>query len=101
MMIPLMHGLILAALLFVIGLLGVMIRRNLFFLLLSVMVMINGAVVALVVAGFYWHQPDGQIISILAISAALAEASIGLALLVKMFYRRKTVNIDSLSELKG
>lgn len=100
-MIPLVHSLILATSLFVIGLFGAMIRRNLFFLLLSLMVMINGTVVALVSAGSFWQQPDGQIISILALSAALAEACIGLALLVKIFYRRKTMNIDTLSEMKG
>lgn len=100
-MIPLMHSLILATALFVIGLFGAMIRRNFFFLLLSLMVMLNGAIIALIAAGAYWQQPDGQIISILAISAALAQVCVGLALFVKLFYRRKTVNIDSLSEMKG
>lgn len=99
-MIPLMHSLVLATILFLIGLFGVMIRRNFLFLLFSLMVMMNGAIVALVAAGYFWQQSDGQIISILAISAALAEACVGLALLVKIYYRRKTVNIDSLSEMK-
>ena len=91
-MIPLMHSFILAASLFTIGLLGAMIRRNFFFLLLSLMVMFNGAVIALVAADTYWQQPNDQILSIIAIS---------LALLIKLFYRRKTVNIDLLSEMKG
>lgn len=100
-MIPLMHSFILAASLFTIGLLGAMIRRNFFFLLLSLMVMFNGAVIALVAADTYWQQSNDQIISIIAISAALAESIVGLALLIKLFYRRKTVNIDLLSEMKG
>ncbi len=100
-MIPLMYSLILASCLFVIGLFGVIIRRNLFFLLLSLMIMNNGAVVALVSAGSYWNQSDGQMIAILVMSAALAQAGVGLALLTKIFYRRKTLNIDSLSEMKG
>ncbi len=100
-MIPLMHSFILAASLFTIGLLGAMIRRNFFFLLLSLMIMFNGAVIALVAADNYWQQPNDQIISIIAISAALAESIVGLALLIKLFYRRKTVNIDLLSEMKG
>lgn len=100
-MIPLMHSFILAASLFTIGLLGAMIRRNFFFLLLSLMVMFNGTVIALVAADTYWQQPNDQIISIIAISAALAESIVGLALLIKLFYRRKTVNIDLLSEMKG
>lgn len=100
-MIPLMHSLILATSLFIIGLFGAMIRRNFLFLLLSLMVMINGALIAIVAAGAYWQQSDGQIISILVLSTAIAESCIGLALLVKMYHRRKTVNIDALSEMKG
>lgn len=97
----LMQGLVLASCLFVIGLLGVMVRRNLFFLLLSLMVMNNGAIVALAFAGSYWHLFDGQLISILAMCVALAQAGVGLALLTRIFYRRKTLNIDSLSDMKG
>ncbi|MBC9129704.1 NADH-quinone oxidoreductase subunit NuoK [Frischella sp. Ac48] len=100
-MIPLMHSFIFAVSLFMVGLLGAMIRRNFFFLLLSLMIMINGAVIALVAAGAYWQQQDGQLIAMLAISTALAETLVGSALLIKMFYRRKTVNIDSLSDMKG
>lgn len=100
-MIPLMHSLSLATTLFILGLFGVMIRRNLFFLLLSLVIMMNGAILALVAAGHHWQQFDGQIISILAISAAISEACVGLALLLQLYYRRKTLNIDSLSEMKG
>lgn len=96
-----MHSLILATTVFIIGLFGAMIRRNFQFLLLSLMVMMNGALIAIIAAGAYWQQSDGEIISILVLSAAIAESCIGLALLVKMFYRRKTVNIDALSEMKG
>ncbi|OCG21619.1 NADH-quinone oxidoreductase subunit K [Gilliamella sp. wkB108] len=100
-MVPLMHSLIFASTLFVIGLLGVMIRRNLFFLLLSLMVMNNGAIIALVAASSYWQQSDGQVLAVLAMVAVLAQACVGLALLMKLFYRRKIFNIDSLSEMKG
>jgi len=68
-MIPLQHGLILAAILFVLGLTGLVIRRNLLFML--------------------------------AISLAAAEASIGLALLLQLHRRRQNLNIDSVSELRG
>lgn len=76
-MIPLTHGLILAAILFVLGLTGLVIRRNLLFMLISTEIMINAAALAFVVAGSYWGQADGQIMYILAISLAAAEASIG------------------------
>lgn len=56
-MIPLQHGLILAAILFVLGLTGVMIRRNLLFMLIGLEIMINAAALAFVVAGSYWGRP--------------------------------------------
>ncbi|OCG43499.1 NADH-quinone oxidoreductase subunit K [Gilliamella sp. Choc5-1] len=100
-MIPLMHYLILSSILFVIGLLGVMIRRHFYFLLLSLIIMNNGAIVALFAASNYWQQSDGQVLAILAVITALAEVCVGLALMMKLFYRRKIFNIDSLSEMKG
>jgi NADH:ubiquinone oxidoreductase subunit 11 or 4L (chain K) len=100
-MIPLMYSLIFASILFVIGLLGVMIRRNLYFLLLSLMIMNNGAIVALVSVSSYWQQSEGELLAILAVITVLAQACVGLALLTKLIYRRKIFNIDSLSEMKG
>ncbi|QPG07899.1 NADH-quinone oxidoreductase subunit NuoK [Klebsiella pneumoniae subsp. pneumoniae] len=98
---PLTHGLILAAILFVLGLTGLVIRRNLLFMLISPEIMINAAALAFVVAGSYWGQADGQIMYILAISLAAAEASIGPALLLQLHRRRQNLNIDSVSELRG
>lgn len=64
-MIPLEHGLILAAILFALGLTGLLIRRNLLFVLISLEIMINAVALAFVVAGSYWQQPDGQVMYIL------------------------------------
>lgn len=100
-MIPLEHGLLLAAILFVLGLTGLIIRRNLLFMLISLEIMVNAAALAFVVAGSYWNQPDGQVMYILAISLAAAEASIGLALLLQLYRRRQTLNIDTISEMRG
>ena len=100
-MIPLMHCLFLASILFVIGLLGVMIRRNLYFLLLSLMIMNNGVIVALFAASSSWQQSDGRVLALLAVITVIAQACVGLALLMKLIYRRKISNIDSLSEMKG
>ena len=99
-MIPLQHGLILAAILFVLGLTGLVIRRNLLFMLIGLEIMINASALAFVVAGSYWGQTDGQVMYILAISPA-AEASIGLALLLQLHRRRQNLNIDSVSEMRG
>ena len=60
-MIPLTHGLILAAILFVLGLTGLVIRRNLLFMLIGLEIMINASALAFVVAGSYWGQTDGQV----------------------------------------
>lgn len=100
-MIPLSHGLILAALLFVLGLTGLTIRRNLLFILFGLEIMINAAALAFIVAGSYWVQADGQVMYILAITLAAAEASIGLGLLLQLHRRRRIIDIDKVSEMRG
>lgn len=100
-MIPLQHGLMLAAMLFILGLTALMVRRNLLFMLIGLEIMINAAALAFVVAGSFWEQADGQVMFILAISLAAAEASIGLALLLQLYRRRQTLNIDTVSEMRG
>lgn len=100
-MIPLHHGLILAAVLFILGFTCLVIRRNLLFMLIGLEVMINAAALAFVVGGSYWNQPDGQVMYILAISLAAAEASIGLALLLQLHRRRQDLDIDKVSEMRG
>ncbi|MGH9345200.1 MAG: NADH-quinone oxidoreductase subunit NuoK, partial [Terriglobia bacterium] len=80
-------GLILGAILFTLGLAGLLLRRNLLFILISIEIMLNGAGVALVAAGARWGQPDGQILFLFFMAAAAAEVSVGIALLLR-FYRR-------------
>lgn len=100
-MIPLQHGLILAAILFTLGFAGLLIRRNFLFMLISLEIMINAAALAFVTAGSSWGQADGQVMYILAISLAAAEAAIGLALLLQLHRRRDNLNIDTVSEMRG
>lgn len=100
-MIPLSHGLILAAILFILGLIGIIIRRNLLFMLLGLEIMINASALAFVVAGSYWGHADGQVMYILAVTLAAAEASIGLALLLLLHRRHRTLDIDTVSEMHG
>ncbi|HEX4881194.1 MAG TPA: NADH-quinone oxidoreductase subunit NuoK [Porticoccaceae bacterium] len=99
--IPLAHGLALAAVLFGIGLVGVMVRRNLLFMLMSLEVMMNAAALAFVVAGARWAQPDGQVMFILVLTLAAAEVSIGLALLIQLYRRFHSLDIDLAGELRG
>lgn len=100
-MILLQHGLILAAISFVLGLSCLLIRRNLLFMLIGLEIMINSTALAFVVAGSYWGQADGQVMYILTISLAAAEASIGLALLLQLHRHRQNLNIDEVSEMRG
>lgn len=99
--IPMEHGLALAALLFSLGLTGVMVRRNILFILMSLEVMMNATALAFVVAGSRWAQADGQIMFILVLSLAAAEASIGLAILLQLYRRFHTLDIDAASEMRG
>ena len=99
--IPFEHGLIVAAILFSIGLCGLLVRRNLLFILMSIEILMNACALALIVAGSRYGQPDGQIMYILVISLAAAEASIGLALLIRMYRRHHTLNVDAIKEMRG
>ncbi|KZW97030.1 NADH-quinone oxidoreductase subunit NuoK [Aeromonas veronii] len=99
--IPMEHGLLLAAVLFCISLCGLLIRRNLLYILMSIEIMMNASALAFVVAGSRWAQADGQIMYILVISLAAAEASIGLALLLLLYRRYHTLNVDTVSEMRG
>lgn len=93
--------LILAALLFAIGLTGLMVRRNILWILMSLEIMMNSAALAFVAAGSQHVQPDGTIMFILILTLAGAEASIGLALLLQLYRRFRTLDIDSASEMQG
>ncbi|MBB3103673.1 NADH-quinone oxidoreductase subunit NuoK [Azomonas macrocytogenes] len=99
--IPMEHGLALAGALFSLGLLGLMVRRNILFVLMSLEVMMNAAALAFVVAGARWLQADGQVMYILVITLAAAEASIGLAILLQLYRRFNTLDIDAASEMRG
>lgn len=98
---PIEHGMALAAVLFTLGLVGLVIRRNMLFQLMCLEIMLNAAGLAFIVAGQSLGQPDGQVMFILVITLAGAEASIGLGLLLQLHHRYKTVDIDAVSEMKG
>jgi NADH-quinone oxidoreductase subunit K len=95
------HGLLLASILFTMGLVGLIVRRNILFVLLCIEIMMNSAALAFVVAGSRWAQADGQIMFILILSLAAAEASIGLALVIQLYRNYHTLDIDNASEMRG
>ncbi len=98
--IPLNHVLILAALLFATGLVGLMIRRNVIFILMALEVMLNAAALAFVAAGTAWQQADGQVIFMLILAVAAAEVSVGLGLVLQIQRRFKTLDMDQAQRLR-
>jgi len=99
--VPVEFGLILASILFSMGLLGLLARRNLIFMLISVEVMLNSAGLAFVVGGARWQEPDGQIMLIFILTMAAAEVAVGLALILSIFHRHKKLDADAVSQLNG
>lgn len=99
--VPMEHGLVLAAILFSLGLAGLMFRRNMIFVLMSLEIMLNAAGLAFIVAGTGWQQPEGQAMYLLVITLAAAEASVGLALLIQLYRRFRTLDIDAASRMRG
>jgi NADH-quinone oxidoreductase subunit K len=100
-MVSVKDGLILAGILFAIGLTGVMVRRNIIIVLMSVEVMLNASGLAFVVAGSRWAQPDGQVFFIFILAMAGAEVSVGLGLLIQFYRRFLTLDVDAASRMRG
>ena len=94
-------ALLLAGILFMLGLISVLIRRNILFMLISVEIMLNAAGLAFIVAGTRWVQPDGQIMFIFILTMAAAEVSVGLALILQIYHQLKTLNSDAANFMKG
>src|SRR5690349_912838 len=92
--------LLLAAILFVLGLIGVLTRKNLMFILISIEVMLNAAGLAFVAAGSRWGQPDGQVMFLFILAMAASEVSVGLALILQIYHQHKTLDVDELMELR-
>ena len=99
--IPMRDGLILAGILFSLGVTGLLVRRNLILVLMSLEVMLNAAGLAFVVAGARWQQADGQIVFLFILAMAAAEVAIGLALVLQLYHEFKSLDADALSEMRG
>ena len=99
--IPFEHVLILAGLLFATGLVGVLCRRNIIFLLMSLEVMMNACGLAFIGSAARWGEPDGQIMFMIILALAAAEVAVALGLVIQLVRRFKTVDVDAASELNG
>ena len=94
------HGLILAAVLFCLGFIGVLVRRNIIFVLLSIEIMLNSAALVFVIAGSHWMQADGQVMFIFILTVSAAEVSVGLALILQLFHHNRSLDADAMTSLK-
>jgi NADH-quinone oxidoreductase subunit K len=99
--IPIEHGLILAGILFSLGLIGVLTRRNVVFVLMSLEIMLNASGLAFLVAASRWWHAEGQIMFLMILTLAAAEVAVGLGLIIQMYRRFNTVDINVLSKMKG
>jgi NADH-quinone oxidoreductase subunit K len=93
-------GIAISSLLFLIGLTGVLIRRNIIFLLVSVEIMLNAAGMAFVFAGSYLGMAEGQIMFLFILAVAAAGVSVGLALTILVYRKYKTLDISKLNNLR-
>ena len=99
--VPVEYGLILAGMLFILGLLGVLVRRNIIFILLSIEVMLNSAGLAFIAAGYRWGRPDGQIMFFFILAMAATEVAVGLALALQFYNKTGTLDTDAASRMRG
>ncbi len=94
------HYLVVSVLLFCLGLLGVIVRRNLLVIYMSLELMLNAANLALVAFSRYTDSLDGQVFVFFIITVAAAEVSVGLALIVALYRKRQTAHVEDLTALK-
>ncbi len=91
----------LAGILFALGVVGLLVRRNLVFVLMSIEIMLNAAGLAFVSAGARWAQADGQVMFIFILAMAASEVAVGLALVLQLYREKQSLDLDSVDEMKG
>jgi len=90
----------LSAILFTIGVMGALVRRNIIVILMSIELMLNAVNVALVAFSRLWGNLDGQIFVLMVIVVAAAEVAVGLGIVISLFRNRESVNVEDVSLLK-
>src|ERR671917_282014 len=100
-MVPTNYYVLLSAILFTIGVVGVLSRRNVMVIFMCVELMLNSANLALVAFSRQWGDVDGQVMTFFVITVAAAEVSVGLALLVGIFRTKRTTNVDDVATMRG
>lgn len=91
----------LSAVLFILGAIGVLVRRNAILVFMSVELMLNAANLALVAFARQWNNVDGHVFVFFVMTVAAAEVAVGLALIVAIFRTKQSINIDELNQMRG
>jgi NADH-quinone oxidoreductase subunit K len=94
------HYMVLSAALFMIGVIGVLVRRNIIVIFLSIELMLNAVNINLVAFAREWHQAVGQVFAVFIIVVAAAEAAVGLGIILAFYRNKETVNIDEMNVMK-
>ncbi len=94
-------ALVLAIILFGLGLVGLLSRRNILYMLLSLEIMLNAASLAFIAGGARWGQVDGEIMFLFILTLAAAEVSVALGIVLQLSYRFRTLDADEFSEMRG
>ena len=100
-MLTLNHFLALSFILFSIGVAGVLLRRNILIVLMSLELVFNSVNISFAAFSYYLQSLSGMVVVVFSITIAAAEVAVGLAILVTVFRRRKTVYVDELNEMRG
>ena len=100
-MISLTHYLVLSAILFTIGVTGVLMRRNIIIILLSVELMLTAVNLNFIAFSHYMENPVGQVFVFFVMTVAAAETALGLAIVIALFRNLETVNVDEINQMKG
>jgi len=100
-MIGLTHYLVLAAILFAIGVTGVLMRRNILVILLSIELILSAVNINFIAFSAYLENAAGQIFVFFVMTVAAAEAALGLAIVVTLFRNLESINVDEISQMKG
>ena len=101
MIVPVEHVVILSLIIFSIGILGVLIRKNAIIIFMSIELMLNAVNLSLVGFSRYYNSVDGQVFVFLVMTLAAAEVAVGLAIIVSLFRNKNSINIDDMNILRG
>jgi NADH-quinone oxidoreductase subunit K len=98
--IPIDFQILFAGIIFFLGLIGLLVRRNMIFMLMSIEIMFNAAGLVFIIAGTHWKQPDGQVMFIFILAVTAVEVAIALAMILQVYHHFKTLDSDAINNLR-